>query len=185
MGTGASSYERELKGVLQGEPEALRRYRREAGSLEELSDLDRLAREPFLVVRAAGSQGFDLVALRDRLILPIEVKSSASPQIHFSAASGRASEQYRGLLDQTRRAGLVLFYAYRRVGLRGEDPWRIFSADPEGSMPRSFASLVHRYVPPVSRTTAGHEVLRWEEGRPLLKVLAYLSALSTPSSPKG
>lgn len=174
MGTSAWAYERELKGVLQGEREALRRYRREADRPEDLARLDRLSQRPFLVVRAAGSHGFDLVALRERLILPIEVKSSGAETIHFSAASGRASEQYRQLVRQTREARLLLLYAFRRVGLRGEDPWRLFSAEPNAVPLDGFAGLVARRVPPVDQTSAGHRVLRWEKGVPLLSFLDWL-----------
>lgn len=170
-----SSYERELKGVLQGEEGALRRYRRYAHTVDELRLLDQLTKNPFLVVRAAGSHGFDLVALRDGLILPVEVKTSAQPVIHFAAASGRAREQFESLRDQTRKANLVLLYAFRWIGSGEDDPWRIFAAD-EGP-PTGFARLLARRTPRVENTPHGNQVLRWDRGRPLLDLLGHAMAI--------
>jgi hypothetical protein len=167
----ASVYERELKGVLQGEPVALRRYGRLASTMEDLERLRRLQERPFLVVRAAGSFGFDLVALRDRLILPVEVKSSTQETIHFAAASGRAQAQFRALRAQTLRAQLPLFYAFRRIGGPHMDPWRIFQAD--GGPTEGLWRLLGRHVPRVEVTSRGNQILRWERGEPLLKFIDW------------
>ncbi|EQD52404.1 holliday junction resolvase Hjc, partial [mine drainage metagenome] len=121
MGGQGSGYERELKELLQGQPEAIRRFVRALPPTDRPL-VERVEREPFLVVRAAGSLGFDLVALRREFAFPLEVKSSRSELIHFSAASGRATEQLRAHRAAVGRVGLVVLYAFRRIGHRGGDP---------------------------------------------------------------
>ena len=171
-----SSYERELKAILEGDPPTLQKYRKIASSQQILEAIDKLEEHPFLVVRAAGSHGFDLVALRGSLTLPIEVKCSGHPVIHFTASKGRNREQYESLLAHTRRAGLALFYAFRLVGTRGEDPWRLFSSS---NMPeKGVVSVVARKTPQVDRTSSGNQVLRWPDGKPLMEFVAWTIALS-------
>jgi Holliday junction resolvase len=172
-----SSYERELKAILEGDSETLQRYRKNSSSQQTLDALDELERHPFLVVRAAGSHGFDLVALRGSLTLPIEVKCSGHPVIHFTASKGRNKEQYEALLAHTSKAGLALFYAYRLVGgVRGDDPWRLFSSTnvPEKGVVRVVASK----TPQVDRTSSGNQVLRWSDGKPLMEFVAWTLAIS-------
>jgi Holliday junction resolvase len=172
VGSTASGYERELKGLLQGEEDALRRYSKLASSPADLARLRKLSERPFLVVRAAGSHGFDLVALREGIILPIEVKASSSPAIHFTAASGRGQAQFQELITQTRKARLVLLYAYRLVGGGEEDPWRLYAADagPE----KGFGKLIGRNLPLVEKTAQGNQVLRFSNGKPLLEFLDWV-----------
>lgn len=172
-----SGYERELKSVLQGEPEALKRYRKFAKSSEELALLRSLEERPFLVVRAAGSHGFDLVALRDRVVLPIEVKSSSQPKIPFASASGRSQEQYEELKGQTRRSGLLLLYAYRYIGGGERDPWRLFMAEAPVEDHNRYAKMIASQLPTVASTAQGNRVLRWEEGKPLLTFLDWVHSV--------
>jgi Holliday junction resolvase len=172
-------YERELKQLLQGEPEALARY---AGQLpeSERSVVARIRENPFLVVRAAGSFGFDLVALRREFAFPIEVKSSRRPAIHFTAASGRAAEQLEFHRKAVSKVGLLVLYAYRRLGQRGADPWRLFTpAAPPG---RGRLELIRRRLPAIDSTREGNAVLRWEAGMPLAEFLLLITALLEPAS---
>lgn len=172
-----SSYERELKSVLQGEPEALKRYRRYAQSAEELTLLNSMGQRPFLVVRAAGSHGFDLVALRDRVVLPIEVKCSGQTRIPFAAASGRSQEQFAVLRQQTRRSGLLLLYAYRLLGGGERDPWRLFLGEAPVEDHNRYAKMIAAQLPPVATTIHGNPVLRWEEGKSLLQFLDWVHSV--------
>ncbi|MCI4358192.1 MAG: Holliday junction resolvase [Thermoplasmata archaeon] len=172
-----SNYERELKGLLQGEPESLDRYTR-ALSASERSRLRDTPTTPFLVVRAAGSFGFDLVALRSEFAFPVEVKASSSDTIHFSAASGRADKQLYAHRRTVERVGLIVVYAYRRLGHRGGDPWRLYATGTSRSAGRS-AFLLGR-LPPVETTREGNAVLRWESGLPLSRFLELVSLLTTP-----
>ncbi len=171
-------YERELKGLLQGDPESLRRY---GGSLtaSDRALLPRVQQNPFLVVRAAGSLGFDLVALRREFAFPIEVKSSRSAAIHFSAASGRAAEQLEFHRSAVDRVGLLVLYAYRRLGLRATDPWRLFT--PQAPPGRGRLEILRRRIPAIDMTRQGNAVLRWEDGLPLSRFFEVVAALVEPA----
>jgi hypothetical protein len=174
VGRGASGYERELKELLQGAPESVARYYRVVPPVDRFEVDDELKNRPFLVLRGAGSLGFDLVALREGLAFPIEVKASKEPTIPFSAASGRAEKQLSDHRARVARVGVTIFYVYRRVGLRDEDPWRVFLAS---QIPqRGALRFIGNKVPIVEQTANGHSILRWEKGLPLhvfLKLVRY------------
>ncbi len=182
-----STYERELKSILEAETSALKRYRRTATTPGALEALDKLEQRPFLVVRAAGSHGFDLVALRGSLSLPIEVKCSGESVIRFASSRGRNQEQYHQLLAHTRKSGLALLYAYRLVGGTDEDPWRLFSVGANGGVSGSptegngpiggIAGIVARGTPAVSMSPQGNIILRWSEGRRLTDLLSWVATL--------
>jgi Holliday junction resolvase len=177
VGRSASAYERELRSLLEGQPEAVRSYSRVLPPTER-KEFERLIDQPFLIIRAAGSLGFDLVALRREYPFPIEVKASSEPVIRFSAASGRANEQLEAHRKAVTRVGLAVMYAYRRVGLRGSETWRLFVA---GDLPRTgILRLIFRELPPVSRTSEGNGILRWEEGLPLSRFLNRALILMEP-----
>ena len=166
VGRSFSAYERELKDLLQGDRASVLAYSK---TLEprDREVLRRISSEPFLVVRGAGSLGFDLVALRRELALPFEVKASREVTIHFSAASGRADEQLAAHRAAVERVGLVAIYAYRRLGYRDGDPWRLFAATQVPK--RGVLGLLASYLPPVEATREGNAVLRWDHGLPLVK----------------
>jgi hypothetical protein len=175
VGRGSSAYERELRTLLEGDPSAVRTYAR--GLAPELREgFERLTEEPFLVIRGAGSLGFDLVALRREFAFPMEVKASSEAVIRFTAASGRADAQLAAHRAAVGRVGLTVLYAYRRLGLRGEESWRIFL----GSPPPDQGSLKYicRRLPPVNSTREGHGILRWEEGLELSRFLALFRAMT-------
>lgn len=173
----SSSYERELRALLEGQPEAVRSYARTLPPTER-ADFERLIEQPFLIIRAAGSLGFDLVALRREVAFPMEVKASSEEVIRFSAASGRANEQLLAHQRATARVGLTVLYAYRRVGLRGAESWRVFVA---GELPSSgVLRLVCRRLPPVGRTPEGNGILRWHDGLPLSRFLYQVRFLMEP-----
>jgi len=171
----SSAYERELKEILQGDPESVARYGRSLDPTDRAM-LSRVTADPFLVVRAAGSLGFDLVALRSEFSFPIEVKASASDTIRFSAASGRAVEQLAAHQRAVDRVGLIVLYAYRRVGVRGQDPWRLYAA-PGASRPGRL-NLLRRTLPEIDRTREGNAVLRWDDGLPLVRFLERVFLLT-------
>ncbi len=175
VGRGFSGYERELRTLLEGDPASVRSYARSL-SPEARGEFERLIEEPFLVVRGAGSLGFDLVALRREVSFPIEVKASSEVVIRFTAASGRAAAQLESHRRAVARVGLTALYAYRRLGLRGEEPWRVYlaGASPVGGM----LGAICRRVPPVNATREGNGVLRWAEGLPLSRFLAQVHYLA-------
>ncbi|MCI4345512.1 MAG: Holliday junction resolvase [Thermoplasmata archaeon] len=164
MSRSSSAYERELKQILQGE-DTTGLAKRSAGK----------SSAKFLVVRAAGSLGFDLVALRPEFAFPIEVKSSHADTIHFSAASGRSSEQLEAHRAEVERVGLLALYAFRRLGRRPGDPWRVFVAP--GPPRRGMLGLLRRRLPAIDTTRSGNAVLRWEEGMALTEFLSCVGEL--------
>ncbi|MGI0070460.1 MAG: hypothetical protein ACRECT_00020 [Thermoplasmata archaeon] len=168
VGRGSSAYERELRTLLEGKPDAVRSYARALPPDGRLG-FERLVTEPFLVIRGAGSLGFDLVALRREFAFPLEVKASSDDVIRFTAASGRADAQLAAHRAAVGRVGLTVLYAYRRLGRHAEEPWRVFlaSSPPEWGVLR----YICRRIPPVSTTREGHGILRWEEGLPLSQFL--------------
>ena len=177
VGHGSSAYERELRSLLEGQPEAVRSYARSLSPTHR-PDFERLIEQPFLIIRAAGSLGFGLVALRREFAFPLEVKASSEPVIRFSAASGRANVQLESHRKAVERVGLTVLYAYRRVGLRAAENWRIYVAGEIPSLGRIGALC--RRLPPVSRTPEGNGILRWDEGRPLSEFLAHVHYLLEP-----
>lgn len=180
MVVGASQYERELRSLLEGEREALRHYARYLKP-EQRRTLDRLERGPFLVVRAAGSHGFDLVAMRGGFAFPIEAKASAEEVIRFSSASGRMTDQLAEHLEAARRGGLVVLYAYRRLGTRDDEPWRLFTPQTDDEN-HGRVRVLRNHLPPIERTREGNGVLRWENGLPLS---AFLDAMFRLFDPEG
>jgi Holliday junction resolvase len=169
---GASQYERELRSLLEGERTALRHYARYLKP-EQRHTLDRLEKGPFLVVRAAGSHGFDLVAMRAGFAFPIEAKASSDEVIRFSSSSGRNADQLEEHLKAAKRGGLVVIYAYRRLGSRDCEPWRLFTPKVD-RVSKGRVEWVRNQLPSIDRTKSGNGVLRWDNGLPLS---AFLEAL--------
>jgi Holliday junction resolvase len=175
---GASQYERELRSLLEGERAAIHHYARYLKP-EQRRTLDRLERVPFLVVRAAGSHGFDLVAMRAGFAFPIEAKASADDVIRFSSASGRMTDQLHEHLEAAKRGGLVVLYAYRRLGSRADEPWRLFTPQTDNEN-HGRVKVLRNHLPPIERTKDGNGVLRWENGLPLSKFLDALFSIFDP-----
>lgn len=177
VGRTFSGYERELRTLLEGDPSAVRSYARSLPPSDR-SEFERLIDEPFLVVRGAGSLGFDLVAMRWSLSFPIEVKASSDDTIRFTAASGRANAQLAAHRAAIAKVGLSVIYAYRRIGIRSEEAWRIYRGS--DSTTPGVLGLVCRSLPPVSTTREGNGVLRWDEGQGLSRFLARARTLLGP-----
>ncbi len=145
-------YERELKGILSGEEHYMERASRWSG------DYNVLRKHPFLVVKAGGSFGIDLLAAREFMVLPIEVKASASQVFRFSKNRNLA-KQAASMVTECGRAKLVPVYAFRLKNAPG-DPWRLFMI---GSLENSFTRL----LPAVETNKGGNMTMRWEKGLPL------------------
>lgn len=165
------AYERELRGILSGDPDVLDKMTKTGG--EQIVQAYRQpGQSPFLVVRAAGSLGHgDLVVMRNGFGFLIEVKAAARDTVHFSESSGALHEQAEAIADQARRAGVLALYAFRLKGHRKKDPWRLFTLPNETLDGRG--KFLHRRTPPLPRTDSETFVLRWEQGRPLHKFLSH------------
>jgi Holliday junction resolvase len=165
----SSVFERELKGILQGDGEMLRKVTHTCPP-EERDRYLKITGKPFIVIRAAGSFGVDLVAIRGDVSFPIEVKSSTSNVIRFSR-SERLKEQAAELMLMCKRSDLIPVYAYRLKNFRG-DNWRIFTIETEKV--GGILGIVYRRLPKVEKTKDGNFVLRWKDGMPLNNFIDYL-----------
>ena len=111
MAAPGDTYERELKGLLSGDKKVIEKMIRTCDE-KETAWYRSLIDNPFLVIRAAGSLGVDLVALRWDYSFPIEVKSSSEDTLHFSK-SPRLMEQANRMKDDCDSAHLLPIYAFR------------------------------------------------------------------------
>lgn len=169
MAPAGDTYERELKALLAGDPKAVAKMVKTCGSMETAGYNSMLV-DPFLVIRAAGSLGVDLVALRWDFSFPIEVKSSSESVMHFSK-SQRLIEQADTMLGECNRCHLVPIYAFRLKGLRG-DPWRIFTI-PSDHNYKGRHSILYRRIPKLDVSQSGNYIMRWEDGMKLSDFLLY------------
>ena len=167
----SSVYERELKGILGGEEDALRKITKTTAP-EITARYLKARQRPFLVVRGAGSLGVDLVALRGDVSFPIEVKSASNDVIRFSDSGGRNGEQAEQMMKECTRASVIPLYAYRLKGGPRGDPWRVLTLPTENLPPR--IAVLYERLPKVEKTSAGNWVLRWENGMPLSAFVDYL-----------
>ena len=87
-----SQYEREFKGVLEGEDKVLSKITKTCTAIEKSNYLA-IHEKPFAVIRAAGSLGVDLVAVRGDISFLIEIKSSVGDTLHFSSVAGKLQKQ--------------------------------------------------------------------------------------------
>jgi Holliday junction resolvase len=163
------TYERELKRILHGDLDVIQKATRSCDDKETESYL-KITDKPFVVSRAAGSMGFDLIALRGDISFPIEVKSSKGKTLRFSK-SIKNQDQAKWMISECDRSGLFPLYAYRLKRQRG-DSWRVFALEVDGVKGR--LKLVYNRIPKIEKSALGHHILRWEDGMPLNKFIDYL-----------
>lgn len=166
----SSNYERELKSILHGDKEALFAVTKTCSTLEK-EKYFKVLKKPFSVVRAAGSFGVDLVAVRGDIAFLIEIKSSNDDTIHFSRVSGKLQRQAELMCRECEKTKTLPIYAYRLKNHRG-DSWRMFTMNVEGLEGRM--KLLHQRLPKLNRTKDGNFVMRWNEGMFLSDFLSYL-----------
>jgi Holliday junction resolvase len=166
----SSNYERELKYILEGERTMLEKVTKTCSPVEK-DNYFAISRKPFIVVRAAGSLGVDLVALRGDISFLIEVKSSVQGTLHFSSVSGKLQKQAENMRRDCEKTKTLPIYAFRLKNQRG-DSWRLFTMDVAGLEGR--ISVVHKHLPRLSQSKNHVYVMRWEEGLPLSEFIAYL-----------
>ena len=166
----SSQYERELKYILEGDAKILERVTKTCSSLER-DDYYSICTKPFAVVRAAGSFGVDLVALRGDVSFLVEIKSSVGKTLHFSSVSGKLQEQALRMRKTCEKTKTLPVYAFRLKGLRG-DSWRMFTMDLTGLEGR--AQILHRRLPKLHISKGGSYIMRWEKGLPLSEFVRYL-----------
>ncbi|UCE36478.1 MAG: Holliday junction resolvase [Thermoplasmata archaeon] len=163
-------YERELKRILQGDVDVLKNVTRTC-SEEEKEAYFKIREKPFVVIRSAGSLGVDLVALRDNISFPIEVKSSKYKRIRMSN-SPQLKEQSERFERACKKAGLMAIYAFRLKSTRG-DSWRIFTL--ENNNLKGIAKRINTRLAKVHKSPDGYLILKWDEGWPLNRFIDYLA----------
>jgi Holliday junction resolvase len=164
-------YERELKYLLSGDKKAITQMIKTC-SEDESRSYSLMLEDPFLVVRAAGSLGVDLVAMRWDFSFPVEVKSSAEETMHFSR-NPRLAEQAARMKEVCCKSNLLPIYAFRLKSVRG-DPWRIFTM-PTDSELKGRNELLRKIIPKMEVTSNGNYIMRWEEGMKLCDFISYMS----------
>lgn len=171
MAAAGDIYERELKYLLTGDEKAVKKMLKTCND-QESESYSLMLDNPFLVVRAAGSLGVDLVAMRWDYSFPIEVKSSAEETMHFSR-NPRLTEQAATMKAACCRSHLLPIYAFRLKSVRG-DPWRIFTIPADEEL-RGRSELLRKRIPEMEVTSNGNYIMRWGEGMKLCDMLAYMS----------
>ncbi len=172
MSTG-DVYERELKALLSGEKRTIDKLIKTCDDEEREGYLSMVDR-PFMVVRAAGSHGVDLIALRWDFSFPIEVKSSVDSTLHFSR-SPRLGEQADWMLNECTKSRILPIYAMRlkKTGnsVKG-DPWRLFCIPCDFEY-RGAAGLLQRRIPKLAVGPSGNYIMNWNEGMKLSEFFRY------------
>ena len=170
MAAPGEPYERELKGLLSGDEKVIAKMVKTCSPTETFA-YNSMLDNPFLVTRAAGSLGIDLVALRWDFSFPIEVKSSSDDVIHFSK-NARLIEQANDMLDVCTGSHLVPLYAYRLKSFRG-DPWRIFTIPTDHAF-KGRNAILFRRIPKFETSSNGNYIMRWENGMKLSDLISYV-----------
>ncbi len=165
-------YERELKNILSGEPETIKKITKTM-SEEERKNYETIIEHPFLVLRAAGSFGIDLIAIRRDFSFPIEVKSSKDKNLRFSVDCGRGQKQAEEIIKECEKSEIIALYAFRLKSQRG-DPWRIFTL-PFNIEFEGWPKFIYELLPKISITKGGNYVMHWDLGMPLNKFIEYLN----------
>ncbi|MBN1860187.1 MAG: Holliday junction resolvase [Candidatus Thermoplasmatota archaeon] len=166
----SSVYERELKGILEGDEKTLSKVTKTCSVLEKGNYY--LTREkPFVVVRAAGSFGVDLVALRGDISFLMEIKSSNTDTLHFSSVDGKLQRQAEKMQRECEKTKTLPVYGFRLKG-HGGDSWRLFTMEIHQLDGR--AKILHNRLPKLSRSKNGNFIMRWEDGLALSDFLMYL-----------
>ncbi len=165
-------YERELKGILGGEEKFLSKLTKNL-PYEQRNAYLKLRQKHFLVVKAAGSFGIDLLAVRGNFAFPIEVKSSAADVFRFSK-SEKLAEQASRMRLICEHSALVPTYAYRLKNAEA-DPWRLFTIESNGASLNGIQALLFRRLPKVGITQDGNGILKWNDGMKLSTFIDYFS----------
>jgi len=170
MAAAGDIYEREMKALLAGDRKVISKMVKTCDSAEA-DAYNSMLSNPFLVIRAAGSLGVDLVALRWDFSFPIEVKSSGDDVMHFSK-NPRLMEQAETMRDTCNSPHLIPIYAYRLKSVRG-DPWRIFTI-PSDYVLHGRSELLRKRIPKFEVTDNGNFVMRWKDGMKLSDFISYM-----------
>jgi Holliday junction resolvase len=166
----SSQYERELKNILEGEKNILGKITKSCSALET-ENYYKIFNKPFAVIRAAGSLGVDIVAVRGDISFLVEIKSSMGDTIHFSSVAGKLQKQAKNMQKICEKTKTLPIYAHRLKGYRG-DSWRFFTMDLNGL--EGVANIIHKRLPKLQYSKNGNYIMKWNEGMPLSDFISYI-----------
>ncbi len=166
----SSVYERELKGILEGDEKILSKVTKTCSVIEK-ANYYLTRKKPFIVVRAAGSFGVDLVALRGDISFLMEIKSSTTDTLHFSSVDGKLQRQAEKMQLECEKTKTLPVYGFRLKG-HGGDSWRLFTMEVHQLEGR--AKILQNRLPKLQRSKNGNFIMRWGDGLPLSDFLMYL-----------
>jgi len=166
----SSQYEREFKNILEGEQKILEKITKTCTVMEK-DRYFQICDKPFTVVRAAGSFGADIVALRGDISFLVEIKTSIEDTLHFSQVGGKLQKQAEKMLNDCEKSKVLPIYAFRLKGKKG-DQWRLFTMDINGLQGR--AKILHSRLPKLNESKSGNYIMRWGKGLPLADFISYL-----------
>jgi len=166
----ASQYERELKNILEGEKKTLVKITKTCSFIEKDNYL-KISKEPFAVIRAAGSFGVDLVATRGDISFLTEVKTSFESTLHFSSVGGKLQKQAETMKEICEKTRTLPIYAFRNKGKHG-DSWRIFTFELNNLEGKT--NILHKRLPKLKKSKKGNYIMNWKEGMPLSDFISYL-----------
>ena len=165
-----SQYEREFRSILEADEPLLNKITKSC-STSERENYFRVRDKPFAVIRAAGSLGIDLVAVRGDVSFLVEIKTSSSSTLHFSSMAGKLQQQAESMKALCEKTSTLPLYAFRLKRHRG-DSWRIFTV--EHTTLQGRLRILHQRLPLLDQSPNGNYIMRWEEGMPLSDFLDYL-----------
>lgn len=166
----ASQYERELRGILEGDDKALQRVIKSCSTMEKENYL-KIKEKPFAVIRGAGSLGVDLVALRGDISFLMEIKSSSQDILHFSTMAGKLQMQAESMKSLCERTHTLPMYAFRLKNFRG-DTWRLFTMDISNLSGR--ISILNKRLPKLEMSKNNNYIMRWKNGMGLSDFIDYI-----------
>lgn len=178
---GRGIYEREFRGILEADDKILAKIVKTC-SVQETENYLKIRNFPFFVVRAAGSYGIDIIAIRGELSLAIEVKATHEAEIHLSRSY--LKQQLKTHLQICSEVKLCPIYAYRMKGYRG-DAWRLFTFPIPDVHLKGIQSLLNSFISKAEMTEKGNFILRWNDGTPLNVFISYLYEILTKILVKG
>jgi Holliday junction resolvase len=166
-----SQYERELRGILEGDKKILSKVTKSCTTIEKESYLQ-IIEKPFAVIRAAGSLGVDLVAVRGDISFLVEIKSSSSPTLHFSQMAGKPQQQALTMKILCQKTKTLPIYAFRLKNIRG-DAWRFFTLDISDLSGKT--SIIQKRLPKLDQSKNNNYIMHWDNGMQLSNFIRYLT----------
>ncbi|HEC76498.1 MAG TPA: Holliday junction resolvase [Thermoplasmatales archaeon] len=167
-----SIYERELREILAGNEEVIKKITKNFGDKEKEKYM-KIIENPFITVRAAGSLGIaDIVAIRGDLSFIVEIKVRKEKDILFSHEGGRMQRKAEEMHSKCLKSKILPVFAFRIKGVKGES-WRIFTMEIDGIEGKS--KELYDAIPKLEKSRGGNYIMRWDNGMKLSDFIELVS----------